>query len=307
MYILDKLVVYLRVRSAVVDGIIRKWNSGTSDYCDVVKFWIGHSPAVCTQNYTLSASNGTTFYLGVGVYGKAPSEYWETVKLEFNPAKIGACPWFNQLYSALIAAAKYVDFKRFDVAIDIPVARSRLRLVKDQRKYGLLKYSNENMTEYLGVRSTHGQVKLYNKALEQKKTGDLTRLELTVDYDHASWKEFQRIFPVVLDNGSSLPPDLTGTDRVLCLACMEHPEYIAELPYKKRKKIEQLLATTAQNIEPDEFSYKNILAQILMFGNHVKPEMFADFVETDEDFPEFVAKNVPDWVSEIIEGEQEQM
>lgn len=143
--------------------------------------------------------------------------------------------------------------------------------------------------------------------MEQKKTGDLTRLELTVDYDHASWKEFQRIFPVVLDNGSSLPPDLTGTDRVLCLACMEHSEYIAELPYKKRKKIEQLLATTAQNIEPDEFSYKNILAQILMFGNQVKPEMFADFVETDEDFPEFVAKNVPDWVSEIIEGEQEQM
>lgn len=106
MYILDKLVVYLRVRSAVVDGIIRKWNSGTSDYCDVVKFWIGHSPAVCTQNYTLSASNGMTFYLGVGVYGKAPSEYWETVKLEFNPAKIGACPWFNQLYSALIAAGE---------------------------------------------------------------------------------------------------------------------------------------------------------------------------------------------------------
>ena len=37
------------------------------------------------------------------------------------------------------------------MAIDIPVARSWLRLVKDQRKYTLMKYSNENMTEYLGV------------------------------------------------------------------------------------------------------------------------------------------------------------
>ena len=72
------------------------------------------------------------------------------------------------------------------MAIDIPVARSRLRLVKDQRKYTLMKYSNENMTEYLGVRSSHGQVKLYNKALERGLESDLTRLEITVDYERCS-------------------------------------------------------------------------------------------------------------------------
>ena len=144
-------------------------------------------PSVCSQNYTLQASTGDTFFMGVGVYGKAPSAYWETVKLEFNPAKVGQCSWFSALYNELIAAAKYVDFKRFDVAIDIPVARSRLRLVKDQRKYTLMKYSNENMTEYLGVRSSHGQVKLYNKALERGLESDLTRLEITVDYERCSW------------------------------------------------------------------------------------------------------------------------
>lgn len=90
------------------------------------------------------------------------------------------------------------------MAIDIPVARSRLRLVKDQRKYTLMKYSNENMTEYLGVRSSHGQVKLYNKALERGLESDLTRLEITVDYERCSWGEFKRLFPVVLDNGSQL-------------------------------------------------------------------------------------------------------
>lgn len=286
MYVLDKLVVYFRVRSAVVDGIIRIWNSGSSELCDVVKFWIGHSPAVCSQNYTLSASNGDTLYLGVGTYGKAPSEYWEDVKLEFNPAKVGSDPWFNALYNRLVGGAKYVDFKRFDVAIDIPVARSRLRLVKDQRKYALLEYSTENKTEYLGVRSAHGNCKLYNKALEQKQAGDLTRLEITVEYARSSWPEFQRLFPAVMDKGSHLPDDLTGTDYVLCMACMEHPEYLAELPYKKRKKIGQLLATTAQKIKPCEDSYKDILAQILWYGKDVKPEMWADFAETDAEFPE---------------------
>ena len=302
-YVLDKLVVYLRVRSSAVDRIVRIWNSGSSDLCDVVKFWIGHSPAVCSQNYTLSASNGCTFYMGIGVYGKAPSEFWETVKLEFNPAKVGQCPWFNALYTALISVAKYVDFKRFDVAIDLPVARSRLRLVKDQRKYGLLEYSAENKTEYLGVRSSHGNCKLYNKALEQKLDADLTRLEITVDYSMSSWADFQRIFPDCWEIGSGLPPDdLQGTDLVLYLACNEHPEYVKMLGRKMRKKIEQLLATTAQKIKPDEASYKDILSQIMWYGKDVKPEMWADFTETDDDFPEFVEKNVPDWLSDIVEG-----
>ena len=44
-------------------------------------------------------------------------------------------------------------------------------------------------------------------------------------------------------------------------------------------KIEQLLATTAQNVEPDKDLYTNILAQILWYGKDVTPEMWADFSE----------------------------
>lgn len=285
-YILDKLVVYLRVRSAAVDKIVRVWNSGSDDFCSVQKSWIGHSPAVCLQNYILQASTGDTFYMGVGIYGASPSALWENVKLEFNPAKVGGCKWFGALYDFLIASAKYVDFKRFDVAIDIPVARSRLKLVKDQRKYSLLEYSAENKTEYLGVRSAHGQVKLYNKALEQHLDMDLTRLEITVEYDNSSWIEFQRIFPECVYIASGVPPaDLKDTELVLYLACNEHPEYIKMLGRKMRKKIEQLLATTAQKVKPDKGSYENILAQILYYGKDVKPEMFKDsdeFMEVND-------------------------
>lgn len=293
-------IVYLRVKSAAVDRIVHAWNGGSDALCSVQKFWIGHSPSVCSQNYTLQASTGDTFFMGVGVYGKAPSAYWETVKLEFNPAKVGRCPWFSALYNELIAAAKYVDFKRFDVAIDLPVARSRLRLVKDQRKYGLLEYSAENKTEYLGVRSSHGNCKLYNKALEQKRYLDLTRLEITVDYSMSSWPDFQRIFPDCWEIGSGLPPDdLQGTDLVLYLACNEHPEYVKMLGRKMRKKIEQLLATTAQNVQPDELSYKDILAQILYYGKDIKPEMWADFHEIDAEIPEEWTKKKTKMFDEI--------
>ena len=171
--------------------------------------------------------------------------------------------------------------------------------MKDQRKYTLMKYSNENMTEYLGVRSSHGNVKLYNKALERGLESDLTRLEITVDYERCSWGEFRRLFPVVLDNGSQLPDDLNGTDYVLCMACLEHPEYLQALPFRRRKKIEQLLATTAQNVQPDELSYKDILAQILYYGKDIKPEMWADFHEIDAEIPEKWTKKKTKMFDEI--------
>lgn len=53
VYSLDKLVVYMRVSSCCIDGIVKYWNLGGSDYGEVFKFWIGHHPAVCRNNYTV--------------------------------------------------------------------------------------------------------------------------------------------------------------------------------------------------------------------------------------------------------------
>ena len=303
-YTLDKLVVYLRVSAKAIDGIVSYWNSGGCEMGDVLKFWLGHHPAVCKHNYTLQTETGESWYMGVGKYGKANSEFWEDVKLEFNPAKVGASRWFGSLYDKLISEAKYVDFKRFDVAVDIPLARSKLRLLKDQRRYSLLEYSAENKTEYLGVRSSHGQVKLYNKALEQKTEGNWTRLEITLDYDLATWDEFRRLWPKCQVLGSGAPPGkLKDTDLVLYLACSERPEYLKMLGRDKRKKIEQLLATTAQYIEPCEESYKSILAQILYYGKDIRPEMWSDFIEvSDADEDVWIPKKfVP------LTGTQEQL
>lgn len=65
------------------------------------------------------------------------------------------------------------------------------------------------------------------------------------------------------------------------------------------KKIEQLLATTAQNVQPDELSYKDILAQILYYGKDIKPEMWADFHENDAEIPEEWTKKKTKMFDEI--------
>ena len=104
---------------------------------------------------------------------------------------------------------------------------------------------------------------------------------------------------MVLDNGSALPDDLTGTDYVLCMACLEHPEYLQHLSYRKGKKIEQLLATTAQNVQPDELSYKDILSQILYYGVEGYKTGNADFHEIDAEIPEEWTKKKTKMFDEI--------
>lgn len=286
-YILDKLVVLFRLPKVVANDLVRFWTIDDHFYCDLVKSWHGYHPALMQDNYTLQTEQGISFYLGFGTYGKDYTSNNMDAKLEFNPAKVGNSAWFKNLYHLLVQRAKFVDFRRFDVAIDLPIPRTQLRMLKDSRKYTLLDYGGENRTEYLGIRSKHGQCKLYNKALEQKVMRDLTRLELTLDYGSSSWNEFERIFPRVLDLRSASPPDgLHGTDKVLYLACAADPALLRELPFRTKKKIEQLIATTAQFIKPDRTSYENILAEILTFGNIVDVEKWANLYDADEELPE---------------------
>lgn len=286
VYTLDKLVVMLRTRYDAISHVFDVLDGASGEYGLIKKQWLGYLPSTMHYNYSVELDCGESYYIGWGVYGAAPSQHWITVKLEFNPAKVGRELQFTELYNYLMYHTKYIDFRRFDVAIDIPLPRSRFRLLKDQRKYALIEYSAENKTEYLGVRSSHGQVKLYNKQLESKLPYPLTRLEITMDYEKSSWIEFQRVFPDVL----TVPPegvfdlDVTGTDKVLLVACMEHPDLLMELPQIKRKKIRTLLATTSEPmINPSEIDYKVILQQILEYGKYETVQDFAEIDSESED------------------------
>lgn len=232
-------------------------------------YWTSPVVSKFKHNFLFEVSRGERYFVGVQANWMTPSQYNTYVRLEFNPAKLFACLEFFDLHRRLMSAAIHVDVKKFDLAIDIPVAREDCFLFKDQRMERMEKHSESNKTSYLGQRGQHGNVKLYNKQLESDLPYPLTRLEITMDYEHILELDFQSVFPKVLcfDTGQLVLDDCdySDTDRVLLLACLEHPEYLSMLNYRKRKKIECILAKYTHTLEPDLIKYRQILSQILEY------------------------------------------
>lgn len=290
IYTLDKLILLMRVRSSTVADLEHFFRFGVGDRYGVLeKDWLGYGISAYHENFTIKCADGDkaeSWYWGVQPNRDSPNEYWTTCKLEFNPAKVGKSPQFDAFYCRLISNCKYIDFKQFDVAIDIPYSRSSVHVLMDRRNYTMKHYGGEEFTEYLGVGHAHGNVKIYNKQIESKLDYPLTRVELTMSYANCTYQEFKRLFPnvFVLD---SLGDDIDGTEKVLCLSCLEHPEYVKMLGRKMRKKIETLLVKASLVLKPDEIDYKDILSQILWYGKGIPVEKFVELEDTNGvEFPE---------------------
>lgn len=165
--------------------------------------------------------------------------------IEFNPNKC-FCEQFSDDVRFIIGQAFKWDVVRWDLAIDIPLAREKLYLPKDQRIYTLQKVSNSDKTEYLGRRNNAGFVKLYNKTIESNLDYDLTRLEVTMP---GKLEEcFKYIPQVFIRNcgGVMVYEGLTKADLVLIelLQKEENPDiYLQRLNYRYRKKIEPYVNT----------------------------------------------------------------
>ncbi len=280
----------------------REWEKGLDTYGTLIDDSLGWSMSDFRYKYKLGAEDKTWFF-GWQPVRDAPNAHWTTCKVEFNPAKVGKLIQFTEFYSFLIANCKYLEFKRFDVAMDIPVPYSHVHIFKDVRMMRTFEHSAENKTVYLGTRGAHGQVKLYNKQLESKLDYPLTRLEMTLKYDNCSWMEFQRLFPKVYVY-EKVPDSFTGTDLVLALAVSEHSEYMNLIPRRKREKIMCLLDTDTFRLKPSEIDYKLILQEILQYGKGIPLHFFEEFMELDEDLPiEFPETET----FKPTEGEQEEM
>ncbi len=287
VYTLDKLIMLMRVRSSTVADLQHYLRLGSgSKYGVLAGDRLGYRISDYHENLTIHTDEDNSWYWGIQPNREAPNEYWTTCKLEFNPAKVGKSPQFDVFYCRLIANCKYIDFKQFDVAIDIPYSRSSVHVLMDRRNYTMKHYGGEEFTEYLGVGHAHGNVKIYNKQIESKLDYPLTRVELTMSYSNCTYQEFKRLFPnvFVLD---SLGDDIDGTEKVLCLSCLEHPEYVKMLGRKMRKKIETLLVKASLVLKPDEIDYKDILSQILWYGKGIPVEKFVELEDTNGvEFPE---------------------
>lgn len=104
--------------------------------------------------------------------------------IEFNPNSFADIHEFWKDYDTLLSYFRFPEIARFDVAIDIPIIRDKIALVKDNRMYCCYRKSPQDFTETLGQRNTVGRVKLYNKQIESKLDYPLTRLEITGDLEN---------------------------------------------------------------------------------------------------------------------------
>ena len=146
-----------------------------------VTHWNNFRPGSFREQFSIRFQDGNSFWIGAVLNGRKPE--WGRVRLEFNANKVAEHEVFQLLLSYLVGNTRpmHRTVKRFDLAIDIPVLRQDVFLVKDNRAYIERRHGQE-WTQYLGAKSsTVGRVKLYNKQVESNLGHPLTRLELTLD------------------------------------------------------------------------------------------------------------------------------
>ena len=215
--------------------------------------------------------NKSVFSLGLGFNGSKTSEK-SSCFIEFNPNK---CLFHNSILFEILGFIKVrsagFDFSRFDLAVDIPVKRSLVCLLKDLRNYRKNYYlvqdslSLDNVTEYLGQRNKNGFVKAYNKKLEQKLDYDLTRIEITLD--SFDFENFNKHFPkiVYLKNLDLITYNsLNDTDKVLVSLLLENVNvniYLKALGRVKQEKISNIILNSVM-LDIGLFDFLNIVNKI---------------------------------------------
>lgn len=197
-----------------------------------------------TQLVSIDVADSTVA-VGIGLNGCNREDRLKGF-IEFNPNKVFP-EWYTE-FKIILGYCYKVEIKRIDIALDIPIARNLLALKKDNRISTNVYKSEENRTEYLGVKNTPGYVKLYNKKVESKLDQELTRLEITTEAD---MMKFVTHIPKVYIDGdfddlcyrdesaSGLSKsDIVIIDMLMQFDIQKRVEYLHRFAQVKRKKIE---------------------------------------------------------------------
>lgn len=160
----------------------------------------------------------------------------ELVKQEvLNEKRIRLCDVFYQIHGYLHGLAKCWEVQRFDFAVDVQILRSQVQVCKDRRAYSCFRKSVDDLTEYLGSRSSAGAVKIYNKTLESDLDFDCTRIELTLD--SKDYANMCKSFPEVYIRESHTPATEILIELLQMLPVEERDMYLARLNYRTRLKV----------------------------------------------------------------------
>lgn len=228
-----------------------------------IRTWTSNKPGTFHDQTTIRVDDNRSFWVGHGLVGSGTLV--DRYRLDANPNKVGDDPNFKLIREFLVRNSRdgFCKVSRFDLAVDIPVDRSRCFLVKDRRMY-IERRHGEEFTQYLGSKSsTVGRVKLYNKTAEAKLNYPLTRLELTLNpitpYEEIN---LPKVY-VVDDAAMALAAEkLTDTDRFILNAVVQGCGQVTDLCRKMGEKIKCVLNDYISEIEITRDSYEKILNQI---------------------------------------------
>lgn len=181
------------------------------------------------------------------------------------------------------------ELLRWDLAIDVPLPREALSLVKDGRKYMLDMYSNSNKTEYLGVRNSSGYTKLYNKALEQDHDEEqLTRLEMTCAGTMTADQIVSKLPYVFVASDKFVESDdlkaLSSSQRVLVRALRSHPdrdELFRNLCAGVRVKLRPYIYDGGTTLSYDSNAICSVLDNIRQFEQAMQNHAFSYVLQDD--------------------------
>lgn len=265
-------------------------------YAVDIQHWNSYRPGTYREQFSIKHQDGTSFWLGAVLNGRKPE--WGKVRLDFNPNKVAGHAVFVKLLSFLLESTRpmHRTIKRYDLAVDIPVKRFDVFLVKDSRAYIERRHGQE-WTQYLGAQSSHpGRVKLYNKTVEANLTYPLTRLEITLDpkvsYDKIPWPTvyYLRTYQMEMDELK-----VTDTERFILNALLQGYGALNQLGRKTREKVQSLMTRYVSYIELSPGDYNKIINQL--YG-YIRGTAVTTPTENDKP-PAPPKKAVPDWVREI--------
>lgn len=266
-YSIDNVRLSLRGKQAEVQSFMNSL-SGFEEEFDVGEYKYFQSFKMFTYRHLFNFKmSDSSFTLGID-FIDAKKHDSIIGFADFNPNKVSGDRRYKYLYNLILDHFKEVKIVRWDLAIDIPIERSYLKLKPDMRNYETHK-SHKGYTEYLGVRNTPGRVKLYDKTRESDLDYDLTRLEITVG-GKCEYKDLAvpEVLGMVKQIGIDTLTNLTGTELVLYRLLLTAPDMMYEyksLGRKMQAKLKPYLFREDKALILDIKTYTELLNIIRTF------------------------------------------
>lgn len=157
-----------------------------------------------TVHYTLPDNNAFAVLLGrFNTAEKSEGQAFDSARritydvvMDFNPNKIPSDVW-EEIAAILSPLALQTTIQRFDLAMDFPFFRGDLQLVQRPGSvHSRFVDPKGAITEYIGERSKHGAIKLYDKGADLGFPElNVSRCEITIDPKR--FKSVKDLFPTI--------------------------------------------------------------------------------------------------------------